>query len=134
MGTTRKILIAEDSAVLGDVIRFNLQRSGFDVTLARNGDEASHLLTQKSFDILVTDYEMPGLNGEELCGYARFGLHLDALQIIMCTARGYELKRDDLQSKFNIERFLYKPFSIRELVALLESLEAKSAVSTTSTF
>lgn len=133
MEATRKILIAEDNTILGDVIQFNLQRSGFNVTLARNGDEASQLLTQQAFDILVTDHEMPGLNGEELCRYARFELHLDALQIVMCTAKGYELKRDELQTKLNIEKFLYKPFSIRDLVKLLESLEAKSAVSTTTT-
>jgi CheY-like chemotaxis protein len=131
MSTSKKILVAEDNTVLGDVIRFNLQRAGFDVTLARNGEKASDLLAEQPFDILVTDYEMPGLNGEELCEYARKSLQLSALKIVMCTAKGYELKRDQLQAKFNIESFLHKPFSMRDLTKLLESLELKSIAPTT---
>jgi CheY-like chemotaxis protein len=121
MINSRKILVAEDNAVLGDVIRFNLLRAGFDVTLARGGDKAGELLAEQPFDILVTDYEMPGLNGEELCEYARNSLQLSALQIVMCTAKGHELNREQLQSQFNIKSFLYKPFSMRELTKLLES-------------
>lgn len=123
MINSRKILVAEDNTVLGDVIRFNLQRAGFDVTLARDGYKASELLAEQTFDILVTDYEMPGLNGEELCEYARNSLQLSALKIVMCTAKGYELKRERLQAQFNIERFLHKPFSMRDLTKLLESLD-----------
>jgi len=133
MVTSRRILVAEDSAVLADVIRFNLQRSGFDITLARNGDEASQLLLQQPFDILLTDYEMPGLNGAELCDYARNSLHLHSLQIVMCTAKGYELKREELQAQFNIEKFLHKPFSMRDLTKLLESLNFKPSVSAPKT-
>ena len=103
MINSRKILVAEDNVVLGDVIRFNLLRAGFDVTLARGGDKASELLAEQPFDILVTDYEMPGLNGEELCEYARNSLHLSTLQIVMCTAKGIELNREPLQSPFNIK-------------------------------
>jgi two-component system alkaline phosphatase synthesis response regulator PhoP len=123
MITSKKILVAEDNTVLGDVIRFNLQRAGFDVTLARDGDKASELLAEQPFDILITDYEMPGLNGEELCEFARNTLQLSALKIVMCTAKGYELKREHLQAQFNIECFLHKPFSMRDLIKLLESLD-----------
>lgn len=130
----RKVLVAEDNTVLGDVIRFNLQRAGFDVTLARNGETASQFLTEQSFDILVTDYEMPGLNGEELCEYARNRLQLDALQIVMCTAKGYELKREQLQAQFNINNFLHKPFSIRDLVKILASIEIGSVASVINPF
>jgi CheY-like chemotaxis protein len=133
MITSKKILVAEDNTVLGDVIRFNLQRAGFDVTIARDGEKASDLLAEQPFDILVTDYEMPGLNGEELCEYARKSLQLSDLKIVMCTAKGYELKRDQLQAKFNIESFLHKPFSMRDLTKLLESLAIKSFAPTTST-
>ena len=120
-----KILVAEDSVVMGDVIQFNLQRSGFDVTLARQGDEAARLLSLQHFDILVTDHEMPGLNGEELCKWARNELRLDSLKIIMCTAKGHEINRDNLQARLNIEKFLNKPFSIRDLTKLLETFDIK---------
>jgi CheY-like chemotaxis protein len=127
MFPSTKILVAEDNVVLADVIRFNLQRSGYDVTLARNGDEASRLLSEQTFQIMVTDYEMPGLNGEELCSFARNDLQLDSLKIVMCTAKGHELKRDELQAKLRIEKFLHKPFSIRDLTKLLDSLDVKNS-------
>ncbi len=118
----RRVLVAEDNVVLGDVLRFNLQRSGFAVSLARNGVEALRLASSQSFDILVTDYEMPGINGEELCTRVRNDLHLDTIRIVMCSAKGLELDRDELQSRLRLERFLYKPFSIRELTTLLDKL------------
>ena len=131
MTTPKKVLVAEDNTVLGDVVQFNLQRAGFDVALARNGEQASQLLTEQPFDILVTDYEMPGLNGEELCEFARNFLQLSALKIVMCTAKGHELRREQLQTQFNIEWFLHKPFSMRDLTKLLENLEVKSTAPTT---
>ena len=124
MLAAKRILVAEDNVVLGDVIRFNLERSGFVVTLARNGEDALRFAAAQPFDILVTDYEMPGLNGEELCGRIRFDLMLDAIRIVMCSAKGLELDRDELKSRLGIDAILYKPFSIRELIALLDQLGA----------
>ncbi len=122
MSEPKRVLVAEDNVVLGDVIRFNLQRSGFAVTLARNGNDAIRILADQTFDILVTDYEMPGIDGEELCNRVRNELQLDSLRIVMCSAKGLELDRDELQARLGIEAILYKPFSIRELTNLLDKL------------
>jgi CheY-like chemotaxis protein len=122
MTDTRKILIAEDSIVLGDVIRFNLQRLGFDVTLARNGTEAFRLISSESFEVLVTDYEMPGMDGEELCRRVRTELGLQDIRIVMCSAKSLELQREELKARLRIEEILFKPFSLRDLASLLEKL------------
>ena len=122
MSEATRVLVAEDNVVLGDVIRFNLQRSGFAVTLARNGQESLRILASEPFDILVTDYEMPGLDGEELCQRVRNELKLDAIRIVMCSAKGLELDREELKARLCIETILYKPFSIRELTTLLANL------------
>lgn len=122
MSETKRVLVAEDNVVLGDVLRFNLQRSGFAVTLARNGTEALRLAESQPFDILVTDYEMPGIDGEELCNRVRNELKLDAIRIVMCSAKGLELDREEIMARLSIEAILYKPFSIRELTTLLENL------------
>ncbi len=122
MSESKRVLVAEDNVVLGDVLRFNLQRSGFEVTLARNGTEALRLVESQPFDILVTDYEMPGIDGEELCNRVRNALKLDAIRIVMCSAKGLELDRQEIMARLSIEAILYKPFSIRELTTLLESL------------
>ena len=122
MSEAKKVLVAEDNVVLGDVIRFNLQRSGFAVTLARNGEEALRIVASEPFDILVTDYEMPGLDGEELCQRVRNELKLEAIRIVMCSAKGLELDREELKARLCIDAILYKPFSIRELTTLLDKL------------
>ena len=122
MSETKRVLVAEDNVVLGDVLQFNLQRSGFAVTLARNGNDALRMAESHPFDILVTDYEMPGIDGEELCNRVRNVLKLDAIRIVMCSAKGLELDREEIMARLGIEAILYKPFSIRELTTLLESL------------
>jgi len=122
MSEAKRVLVAEDNVVLGDVMRFNLQRSGFAITLARNGTEALRMAESQPFDILVTDYEMPGIDGEELCNRVRNELKLDAIRIVMCSAKGLELDREEIMARLSIEAILYKPFSIRELTTLLENL------------
>jgi CheY-like chemotaxis protein len=122
MMETKKILIAEDSIVLGDVIRFNLQRLGFEVTLARNGNDAFRAVASEHFDVLVTDFEMPGMDGEELCRAVRTELGLQDIRIVMCSAKGLELDRDELKSRLRIQEILFKPFSIRDLATLLKEL------------
>ena len=122
MSEAKRVLVAEDNIVLGDVIRFNLQRSGYLVTLARNGMDAFRDLEADRFDILVTDYEMPGIHGEELCKRVRNDLKLESLRIVMCSAKGLELDRDELIARLSLETILYKPFSIRELTSLLDNL------------
>ena len=59
-----KVLIAEDNRVFGDVLKFNLERHGLDVTLMRTGDAAARALAEQSFDLLLTDIEMPGMRGD----------------------------------------------------------------------
>ena len=123
MPEPKRVLVAEDNVVLGDVIRFNLNRSGFSVTLARNGEEALRLVSSQPFDILLTDYEMPGIDGEQLCSRVRNELNLSSIRIVMCSAKGLELDREELISRLGLEAILFKPFSIRELTTLLEGLE-----------
>ena len=123
MFNPRRVLIAEDNVVLGDVIRFNLQRAGYVVTLARNGIDALRMLAAEPFDILVTDFEMPGIDGGELCNRVRTELNLDSIRIVMCSAKGLELDRDELKTRLCLEAILFKPFSVRELTSLLDNLE-----------
>ena len=116
---TPKVLVAEDNNVLGDVIRFNLQRAGCNVTLSRNGKDAVEQLSTETFDILLTDYEMPHINGAELCRIAREELDLRNMAIILCSAKSLEINHDRLKSKYSITEILAKPFSMRELTDLV---------------
>lgn len=114
-----KVLVAEDNNVLGDVIRFNLQRAGCNVTLSRNGKDAVEQLSTEVFDIMLTDYEMPHINGAELCRIVREELDLQSMAIILCSAKSLEINHDRLKLKYSITEILAKPFSMRELTDLL---------------
>lgn len=118
----QKILVAEDNKVLGDVLRFNLERAGFEVTLARDGDAAAKLVAKETFDLLFTDIEMPGIHGLELVRLVREDLCNSTLPIVICSARGLELDERSIRGKYNVSEIVFKPFSVRELVALAHRL------------
>lgn len=112
---TRRVLIAEDNRALADVTRFNLTRAGFVVTVARNGKEGQEHLQRARFDCLVTDYQMPLMNGEELCRWIRTQPALDDLPIVLLSAKGLEVDQERMRTELGVRAFLFKPFSPREL-------------------
>lgn len=120
------VLVAEDDRVISDVIRFNLERARYLVTVARNGTEAWALLQSKRFDVLVTDYQMPGMTGEEVCRAFRTTYPDTHLPVIFLSARGLELNVARMQEELGIETLLYKPFSPRELVEEIAKCAKKS--------
>lgn len=111
----RRVLIAEDNRALADVTRFNLTRAGFNVTVARNGKEAQEHLQRAEFDCLVTDYQMPLMNGEELCRWIRTQSTLSELPIVLLSAKGLEVDQERMRLELGVRAFLFKPFSPREL-------------------
>ncbi|MGN6136504.1 MAG: response regulator [Aureliella sp.] len=123
-GNAPRILVAEDNRVLADVLRFNLQRAGFAVTVALDGNLAIQHLRRDNFDLLITDFQMPGANGEQLCQLVRGELQLDQLPILMCSAKGLELNIDTLKSTYGVSQVIYKPFSMRQIVAFAQTLTA----------
>ena len=117
-----QVLIAEDDSVLADVLQFNLQRAGFAVTTVESGDAAVEQLRTGTFDLLISDFQMPGLTGEQVCQVVREELKLTDLPILLCTAKGLEIDADRLQSKYRTAAVIFKPFSMRNIVSLARSL------------
>ena len=122
------VLIAEDDRVMSDLIRFNLERIGYDVTVAPSGTEAWTHLQTHSFDILVTDYQMPGMSGEEVCRLLRKTFPDLQMPIIFLSARGHELNVDRMKAELGIEMLLFKPFSPRLLSEAVAACLARVAV------
>lgn len=128
-----RVLIAEDSIVIGNLLRFNLEQAGLQVTLVGNGQEAVDKLQGQEFDILLTDYEMPVLNGEQTCDAVRNELAILDMPIVMCSAKCLELDAERLKATYGIERLLQKPFSMTELVSTIRNLiESKLSSSPSS--
>ena len=115
----KRILIAEDNPVIAHVLRFNLERCGFEVSVAENGRRAIELLEGNRFDVILTDYQMPEVDGEELCRQVRLDeRHADA-SLFLVSAKGCELNIPRLTEEFSLSKVLFKPFSPREVCNLV---------------
>jgi CheY-like chemotaxis protein len=124
----KRILIIEDNRVMGDVMRFNLERAGFDTTMMVNGSEAVELLQNEMFDLIISDYQLPGMCGEEICRCIRQDSRFDDVPIFLCTAKRLELDEQRLMDELRISKVLAKPFSPREIVELVcSSLQGRTA-------
>ena len=115
-----RILLAEDNLVMADVIRFNLMRSGFDVTVANDGTTAIKKMEQESFDVILLDNQMPGMTGEEICRHhVRHNRH-SGTPIMMCSAKGLEME-PQLIEELGLCDIVFKPFSPKALVSQIRS-------------
>ena len=88
-----QILVAEDNRVMGNVMRFNLLRAGFDVTMVHDGRAALRQLEHKRFDMVVTDYQMPHASGQDVCRYVRDESMCPEIPVVLVSAKGIELRQ-----------------------------------------
>lgn len=121
---SRRALVVEDNRVMAKVLTFNLQKAGFDVSTACSGDQGAALLESEDFDVVLTDYQMPGLTGEELCQRIRLGERNRDVPIFLISAKGYELDVERLQQEFRLSGVLEKPFSPKDIVSRVKQATA----------
>ena len=81
-----KTLVAEDNIGLARVLQFNLERIGLNVTVANTGSKAWEAANSDNFDLVITDHEMPGMTGIELCTRLRDMPAYAETPIVMVTA------------------------------------------------
>ena len=110
------ILIVDDNAEVRTLLQFSFGRTGFHSCCAENGFEALRMLRQRNFRYLVTDYNMPGMDGLELAERARE--LVPELRIILETGDSTpELRRRAFAR--GIEAVLAKPFTVQVVVELV---------------
>jgi two-component system phosphate regulon response regulator PhoB len=115
------ILVIEDEAALVELIRYNLEKEGFRVTAANDGEEALALLKEGKPDLLVLDWMLPHVSGIEICRQIRRKTELRDLPVIMLTARGEEADRIR-GLEVGADDYIIKPFSPSELVARIRAV------------
>jgi len=118
-GDPMRILVVEDEAKTADYLKRGLEESGYRVEVARNGVDGKYLIEEETFDLVILDVMLPGLDGWELVQVVRRRsahtpvLFLTARDAVEDRVRGLELGADD---------YLVKPFSYAELLARVRTL------------
>jgi DNA-binding response OmpR family regulator len=117
----KTILIVDDEAHIVHIIRYKLEREGYQVLTAGDGQEAYDLAQIEEPDLIVTDFQMPVLSGFEMCIKLHESDVTADTPVVMVTARGHKLSPKEL-AKTNIRQMMCKPFSARELLTVVGEL------------
>ncbi len=128
----RKIVIVDDEEDILELVRYNLEKEGYDVIAATNGEDGLRLVEKYSPEMLILDIMMPDMDGIEVCRRLRSSRKTASLPIIMLTAKtdetdvvlGLEMGADD---------YIAKPFSPRVLLARIKTLFRRLAGNDLST-
>ena len=123
MDTPRRVLIVEDDAHIAELLRLHLRDEGYAVEHAADGNEGMRRLEEGSWDALVLDLMLPGIDGLEICKRARAMARYTP--IIITSARSSEVHRI-LGLELGADDYLAKPFSMLELVARVRALLRRS--------
>ena len=116
------IHVCDDEPHIVLAVSLKFTKSGFRVTSDNNGQSAWESILRDPPQLLITDLQMPRMDGLELIKRMRSHENLKDIPVILLTAKGYELAEDELRSEYRIQQVLPKPFSPRELVAIANSL------------
>lgn len=119
MDPARRVLIVEDDAHIAELLRMHLHDEGYAVTHASDGDAGVRELERGSWDALILDLMLPGVDGLEICRRARAARRY--IPIIITSARSSEMHRI-LGLELGADDYLAKPFSVLELVARVRAL------------
>lgn len=112
------ILLAEDEPHVARMMRMTLEKQGYQVTHAPNGEVARDMLQVGTPDVLITDIAMPKMTGRELCEWVHAEMPQRDFLIFVLTSRT-ELEHREWTSKIPHLEFMEKPISTKKLLARL---------------
>jgi DNA-binding response OmpR family regulator len=126
---TKKVLIIEDDKDIASLVSLHISDLGHETTIVHDGKTGNESALSGSYDLVILDLMLPGMDGLEICKSIRSnGLQLP---ILMLTAKAEELDRV-LGLELGADDYLTKPFSIRELTARVKALFRRSDRATTA--
>jgi phosphate regulon transcriptional regulator PhoB len=118
---SKTILVVDDEKDIVELIAYNLEREGFNISRVYDGNQALQNIKEKSPDLVILDLMLPGISGLDVCRMMKKKPELENIPIIMLTAKsdtvdkimGLEIGADD---------YITKPFNVRELVARVRAV------------
>ncbi|MSR40291.1 MAG: response regulator [Phycisphaerales bacterium] len=123
MQSVRTILVVDDEPAIVHVVAMKFTQCGFRVLTAWNGSIALEIVRANEVDLIISDFQMPILDGMQLAAALRADTRTCNIPVIVLTARGH-LLGDDWEGASNVRHVVSKPFSPRELVAMSERVLA----------
>jgi phosphate regulon transcriptional regulator PhoB len=117
----KKALIVDDERDIVELVAHNLAKEGFLPLKAYDGEAALQITEKQKPDIIILDLMLPGLSGLEVCKAINRHPDLQAVPIIMLTAKGEEVDRV-LGLEMGADDYITKPFSVRELMARVRAV------------
>lgn len=119
----QNILIVDDEERIRRLLRMYLEKEGYEITEAENGEAALRIASEQDFDLIVLDVMLPGMDGVEVCAKLR---QSKATPIIMLTAKGEEANR--VQGfEAGADDYVVKPFSPREVIYRVRAILRRSS-------
>jgi len=116
-----RILVVDDEAHILHVVSLKLRNAGYEVITAADGEEGLALAIEQRPDLLITDFQMPYMNGIELCARLKADERTADLPAIMLTAHGFSLSNQQTENT-NIAAIISKPFSPRQILIQVQEL------------
>jgi DNA-binding response OmpR family regulator len=117
----KKVLVVDDDPFILMSIEFLMKKSGYDVMVARNGNEALELINNNKPDLILLDIMMPDVDGYSICKYVKSSKNLKDIVVVFLSAKTEEA---DIEHGYDLgaSLFVSKPFSTRELVKKIKGL------------
>lgn len=118
----KRILLCDDEIHILRAAEFKLKRAGYDVRIAGDGEEGWEMIQEEMPDLVVTDCQMPRLDGLGLIARAREHETTRELPFFMLTAKGLELSHAELAERLKVLGVISKPFSPRDLLRSVDEV------------
>lgn len=118
-----RILIIEDNNYVRDAFELTLERSGFDTLLVTTAEEAIEAVRQNSFDIIISDYRLPGMNGLDFFIIAK--PFISRATRVLISAYGLESVATDAKIA-GVDHLISKPFSIQKMLSSLKLVKVSN--------
>ncbi|GAB61744.1 MAG: DNA-binding response regulator [Candidatus Jettenia sp.] len=116
-----KILIVDDEQDLVKLIRYHLEKDGYKVLSASNGEDALFMARRERPELIVLDLMLPGIDGLEVCKKLKTTPELATIAIVMLTAKGEE-SDITVGLRLGADDYITKPFSPKELIARIQAV------------
>ncbi|MHC4995079.1 MAG: response regulator [Planctomycetota bacterium] len=123
---TPNVLVIDDDAHMRHMVQLQMAKAPANVTVAPHGQAGLELALQSPPDLIIVDYQMPVLNGYDMCVQLKQNPETAHVPVVMLTGRGHKLSDEQL-AQTNIQRMMAKPFSAKELLATAQELLQSAA-------